>query len=160
MKLKKSISAAVLGTTAMTAYSYGVSAFHEKNFREPDLLSRMLHRKGLNKRNAKIAGWTAHYGVGLLFTLAYSAIWKKKNVRVLRSSVPLGIISGIIGAAVWDATFKIHPAPPLLNYKKFYRQLIFAHIVFGIFSALGYRLAEKKPQKKDPALLAETPDLS
>lgn len=158
MKLRKPMLAALTGTSAMTAYSYGVSAFHGNNFREPELLAKMLHRKGLKKRNAQVAGWITHYGVGLLFTLAYSALWKRKNIPVLRSSVPLGLISGITGAAVWHATFKIHPAPPLLNYKKFYRQLIFAHLVFGIFSAAGYMLAEKT-SKKNPEIPGGDPDL-
>ncbi|MCW3105383.1 MAG: hypothetical protein JWO09_3823 [Bacteroidetes bacterium] len=154
MQLKKAISAGIYGTTAMTAFSYALSVRKKSDFREPALLGKILHRNGLKKPAAKISGWLVHYAVGFLFTLAYDAIWRKKNIRIVPSGIVMGGICGLIGVAVWKATFRLQAVPPLINYKKFYRQLIIAHLVFGYFSALGYKAQPKAlppAKEKDPS---------
>jgi Na+/proline symporter len=149
MQLKKAISAGLYGTTAMTAFSYALSAKKKNDFREPALLAKMLHRKGLKKSTAKISGWLIHYAVGFLFTAAYSMIWEKKNARLLPSGTAMGGICGLIGVAAWKITLQQQTFPPLLNYRKFYRQLVIAHLFFGFFSAVGYsRKRELSPANR------------
>jgi hypothetical protein len=60
----------------------------------------------------------------------------------MRSGLFLGGMNGIIAVAVWGTVFKIHPRPPHINYSKYYNHLLLAHLVFGAFTVLGYRLPE------------------
>lgn len=154
MQLRKAISAGLYGTTAMTAFSYAMATHKKNDFREPVLLEKILHRKGLKKKPAKISGWLIHYAVGFLFTLVYSAFWeKKRNVRVTPSGIAMGGICGMIAVTAWKATFKLQAIPPLINYRKFYRQLVIAHLIFGYFSATGYKAQQALPaaKEKDPS---------
>src|SRR5688500_6008828 len=98
------LTAALLGTSLMTAASYAVSGKKEKQFREPELLATLLKRllPELRKENAQVSGWLLHYGVGLLFCTVYDRIWSKTKITPsLTSGLALGGISGILGAAVW-----------------------------------------------------------
>jgi hypothetical protein len=47
--------------------------------------------------------------------------------------VVLGSASGFFGAEVWRQILKLHPNPPRVDFKNYYKQLIFAHVVFGVF---------------------------
>jgi len=154
MQVRKAISAGLYGTTAMTAFSYALAARKKNDFREPALLAKILHRKGLKKPVAKISGWLVHYAVGFLFTFVYDAVWRKKNVRIVPSGIGMGGICGLIAIAAWKTTFKLQTIPPLISYKKFYRQLVIAHLVFGYFSALGYKAQAKAlppAKRKEPS---------
>jgi hypothetical protein len=145
MDIKKIISSAVTGTTFMTAFSILVSRKADKQFREPVLLNRLLKRLSYkNEIDANsLPGWISHYAVGTLFTTVYDQIWQRRR-PTLSNSLALGGISGLIGIAVWDLTFRLHPNPPSVDHKNYYKQLFVAHLIFGVFAAAGYRLAERK----------------
>jgi hypothetical protein len=140
------LSGAIAGTSAMTLYSYVLSEFKNKQFREPELLAILLKRlfPQINKSTTHVEGWMLHYSVGLLFTSLYDQVWRKTKGPSLSSALLLGSISGIAGIGVWKKTFDLHPRPPLIEFKKYYGQLLVAHLVFGVFTALGYKVAGKK----------------
>lgn len=135
------LSGALVGTTAMTLFSYILSHIKESNFKEPELLALLGHRlfPGTDKKLMRFAGWQIHYAVGLAFVSSYSWLWRKTRLKpTLTVGLLLGAISGIMGAFVWKLVFKIHPDPPEIEFKNYYRQLIAAHMIFGVFAALEY----------------------
>lgn len=148
MNIIRILSAAVTGTTMMTLFSYLSSELSGKQFREPVILSKLIKRLTVTpevpeKNNAK--GWLLHYAVGLMFSALYDRIWQKTQVRATTASgLILGGVSGLAGAGVWKKTFDLHPNPPQISFKKYYMHLLAAHLVFGAFTALGYRLPSGK----------------
>lgn len=122
----------LIATTLMTAFSYLLSTLSGKQFREPELLNTLLSRvirRTLSPNH--FAGWLMHYGVGLLFVASYYFLFRRSHPSWFHYALA-GFISGIVGVIIWFVTFRFHPAPPTLDRKKFYIQLIPAHIVFGI----------------------------
>jgi hypothetical protein len=79
MQPGKNIAAAVLGTSAMTLSSYVVSYIKDNNFKEPEILGKLIKRllPSLKKGPGQIAGWTLHYLVGLLYAELYAPLWEK-----------------------------------------------------------------------------------
>lgn len=144
MNVARIITAAVTGTSMMTLFSYWVSRQKAEQFREPALLSMLTKRLISDKRFPKtdVDGWALHYSVGAMFCLIYDRIWQQTGSKpsILNAGL-MGLISGFFGASVWKAIFHLHPDPPNIKSKKYYGHLIAAHIVFGIFSAAGYRMA-------------------
>ena len=151
MKTAAICSAGLIGTSLMTAFSYGISKATHQQFREPQLLAKLLSRLFSQQRNPKhdVHGWLLHYSIGLIFTTVYDLLWRKTSLNPsMAHGALLGGISGVIGAEVWKLVLKTHPDPPNVNLKEYYRQLLAAHVVFGIFAAAGYRLeAGVSPQK-------------
>jgi hypothetical protein len=127
----KAIYAGAIGTTAMSLYSYTLSLIKRTDFREPKLLAKLF-------KISTLQGWLVHYAVGLFFSGVYSTIWKKSNISALKSSPVFGLITGLIGIGGWKMTLASHPGRPLTDRHLFYRQLLFAHLVFCIATALAY----------------------
>jgi hypothetical protein len=134
MKTGNTLLAAFLGTSAMTLFSYLVSRKKNKDFREPRLLGKMVYRAvpEIKKPESKVAGWILHCTTGLVFTIIYAELLKNKK---LKSNVPdgiiLGLINGVVAVGIWKATFSLHPDPPQIHFKDFYKHLILAHVVFS-----------------------------
>jgi hypothetical protein len=136
----KIVLSGVGGTTMMSAYSYWMSLRKGKDFREPSLLASLV---GKRKRSYdKAAGWIIHYAVGVFFTAIYSRLWKK--VSPLKSSPLIGLITGFIAVGGWEASLRLHPFHPFIDKKAFYMQLVIAHVVFCVSTALIYQ-AQGKP---------------
>lgn len=151
MKAENILLPGITGTTFMTIFSQVIGEIAEENFSEPDLLAELYHRlqPGKDKATSKIAGWLGHYAVGTLFSTAYNILWSNKLVKASgKNGVGLGIISGALAIAVWKATFKMHPVPPGIHFKKYYTQLFFAHIVFALFATAAYQQLKKQQLKK------------
>jgi hypothetical protein len=145
-KTKNTLLAAGAGTTLMTLFSYLVSEAEKKNFSEPEHLGTLMHRlvPGSSKRMTQAAGWGAHYAVGLLFVLAYQELWKGGKIKKsVTNGLILGVLSGALAVLVWKATMKSHPAPPWIDFTKFYIQLVPAHIVFAVCATLTSRLLDE-----------------
>lgn len=141
------ISAAVTGTTFMTLFSYLVSETNEEKFKEPQLLATLLYRLApqIDKQMSQVAGWGMHYSVGFIFAVLYAKKWRKeKSKATIKSGLILGGLSGLFSIVVWQSVFKLHPAPPKINYKKYYGHLLLAHIVFGAFATIGYNFMRSK----------------
>jgi hypothetical protein len=144
-KAENMVLSATAGTTVMTLFSYLVSLVEKENFSEPEHLGTMMHRlvPGSSKQGAQVAGWGAHYAVGLLFVLVYQELWKTGKIKKsIRNGILLGALSGALAVAVWKATIKSHPAPPWIDFTKFYIQLVPAHIVFAVCATLTSRLLD------------------
>ena len=147
MKAEEIIIPGIAGTTVMTIFSKIAGEMVNENFSEPDLLSKLYHRlaPAEPKPIAKVVGWLGHYAVGALFSTVYNKLWDKKLVKASgKNSIWLGAVSGALAIGVWKTTFSMHPAPPGIDYKKYYAQLFFAHIVFAMFATLAYQQIKKR----------------
>lgn len=143
MQSKNILFSSIVGTSAMTLFSYLISESENKNFREPEVLAKLIKRlpDNCSEETAQIAGWGMHYTIGLLFVVMYSELWKQKNIDpTITSGILLGTASGIIGILAWKAMFETHPDPPVKDLKDYFRHLLLAHVVFGVFSALAFKL--------------------
>jgi hypothetical protein len=145
-KIQNTILSASAGTTLMTLFSYLVSIAEKENFSEPEHLGTLMHRlvPGSSKRMSQVAGWGVHYAVGLVFVLAYRELWKTGKVKKsLTNGLVLGALSGTLAVLVWKATMKAHPAPPWIDFTKYYIQLVPAHVVFAVCATLTSRLLDE-----------------
>lgn len=143
MRTGKTLISAIVGTSAMTIFSYLVSASENKNFREPEVVGQLVERlpKSPSKESSKIAGWVIHYTIGLSFVAFYNELWKRKIIKPsVTSGALLGAASGLVGITGWKGIFEVHPNPPAKNLKPYFSHLMLAHVVFGVFSALSYKL--------------------
>lgn len=138
MNVLKTILSGIVATSAMTLYSYAVSRKKGENFREPELLAELADDflPASTHHLAIPVGWIAHYKVGIGLALALEAYWKKngKNRSVL-NGILAGTVAGLGGIMVWELTFRLHPHEPVIPYKRFYGQLLLAHIVFAVSQA-------------------------
>ncbi len=143
MQTDKILIPGIAGTSAMTLFSYLVSESKNKNFREPEILGELIKRlqKSGSKGSAQMAGWGIHYAIGILFVACYSEIWEQTKVKPsLTSGALMGAANGIAGVAGWKLMFDSHPNPPAKHLKAFFGHLLPAHVVFGVFSAVTYKL--------------------
>jgi len=138
----KIAASGVTGTCFMTLFSLILSGIADENFSEPEHLGTMLNRiaPGMGKQLTQVAGWTAHFGVGLFFAALYTEFWERGKIKPsFKNNLILGALSGLLAVEVWKLTFKMHPSPPWIDYKEYYRQLVGAHVVFAVFAGLTYR---------------------
>lgn len=151
MKTSKILLAGVVGTTFMTLYSYLVSKKEKQQYVEPVLLNKLINSSEalpeIRDTKTHPAGWLAHYGVGILFVIAYWILWR----RALHSpgfvkALFIGSASGVIAIAAWKIMFAANSNPPR-NYRYgYFRQLFIAHIIFSAFALASYKLpAISKP---------------
>jgi hypothetical protein len=145
MKASAIISSSTTATTAMSAFSYIISGRGRKDFREPFLLNKLLHRWGLKKSVSKPAGWIAHYSVGALFSLVQKYLADRRMLPAGASTgAGYGLVCGFFGCLVWELTLNLHHNPPKINRRQFYLQLLPAHIIFGLVSGAVLRFREKE----------------
>lgn len=142
MTATRIVLAAVMGTSAMTLFSYQVAQREKEQFREPELLNSLVKRlPGDTKFPVRnMEGWVIHYTVGTLFVIVYDKLWRTRFKPSVLNGICLGAASGLIGIAGWHAVIRLHPQPPRINLKKYYPHLLVAHVVFGAFAALSYNL--------------------
>jgi len=140
MKTSRMIAASLAGTTLMTAFSELMSKAKGSNYNEAEILGELLNRIiPLSKTQARLAGWVAHYGVGVVFAALYNLYLKQTNFKATSFSGSIyGFLSGVAGVGVWKGTFKMHPNPPGVDLKTYYPQLVIAHIIFGVVTASTY----------------------
>ena len=143
MQIGKILISAIVGTSAMTLFSYLISESKNKNFREPEVLGQLINRlpKSGSKESSQKAGWGMHYAIGILFVTFYNELWEQTKVKPsVTSGSFLGVTSGLIGVMGWKLMFKVHPRPPAKDLNAFFGHLMLAHVVFGVFSALTHKL--------------------
>lgn len=122
-------------TSLMTAFSYFVSESFNKLYKEPLLLQYLMSIWHLElSPNAKmVAGWAIHYGIGLIFVAGYFVLWKWDLYEITwLSGLIFGAIIGIIGIGGWEAMFTLTNHNPKIDFKGYYLQLFFVHIIFGM----------------------------
>ncbi|CAN5153771.1 hypothetical protein BH09BAC6_BH09BAC6_10300 [soil metagenome] len=150
MKAKDVLISGITGTSFMTLFSYLLSEATDKNYKEPNLLGKLIDNliPGEEEEVTQIEGWLSHYAVGILFALVYVKLWEDKKIKPsLKNGLLLGAASGALAMLVWKFTFKAHPFPPKTDFKNYYAQLMPAHIVFAVFATLGYKLAKRMENK-------------
>jgi len=139
MQTGKILISAIVRTSAMPIFSYLVSTSENKNFREPEVLGKLIERlpKSRSNESSKIAGLFLRYTIGISFVAFYNELWKRKKIKpTLTSGALLGAASGLIGITGWKGMFEVHPNPPAKNLKQYFGHLMLTHVVFGVFSAL------------------------
>ncbi len=152
LRVMKIFWAAVAGTTCMTIYSYWKSHKKKEQFEEPQMLGKMAHRAPalpIEMSRALPLGWVLHYAIGFGFVGLYHQLWKRKIVKpTVANGAWLGALSGLVGIAGWHTFFHFHPNPPNTHLRKFYGQLVVAHVIFGVAAAAGYRRCGRRERTK------------
>lgn len=131
----------VAATSAMTLFSYIISAKFRELYKEPVLLTFLLTKTNLELplQTKKVLAWLIHYAIGFIFVLAYQIIWVTPFLDIsITSGFVLGCILGIIGIGGWMLLFKIADYKPKINFKGYYIQLFLAHIIFGLTVVAAY----------------------
>ena len=129
----------IAATSLMTLFSYVVSASARELYKEPVLLTYLLSslKIEVSPQIKTFLAWLLHYIIGLLFVLIYHYLWVYDLVEMSwPAAFLLGAASGIIGIFGWILLFKIVPQKPNINFKGYYVQLFFAHIIFGVVAFL------------------------
>lgn len=137
----KIIATGTAATAVMSLFSYWLSERTHEQFREPEVLGELLFRaiRGIKKSDSRTIGWSLHLSVGLLFAKVYSYLWQQKTVKpTARGGLLLGGISGAVAIVVWKTVLSVHPCPPKLKFKKYYLQLLPAHVLFGLTAVIVY----------------------
>ncbi|QCR24562.1 DUF2938 domain-containing protein [Pontibacter sp. SGAir0037] len=147
MKLLYAILSGLAATAAMTAFLYLLSYATHRVMKVIKILGTMLLSR--TQRNGelsdaigtRVVGTLAHYLVGILFAIAYLALWES-GVGLVTASWGLlfGLGNGILAMFVWYFFFMIHPMPPLIPLRLYLITLIFAHVVFGLVVTYTYYL--------------------
>ena len=145
MEFKKVFTAGIIGTSAMTIFSYLVSVLMNENFREPEIMTILIKNiLPVASQYAPYLAWSLHYFIGFIFVFIYVRLLDHNKLKAnIESGLLLGAISGIVGITGWYFTLKIHPELPVINPKHFFILLFFAHIILGIFAVIGYILVKK-----------------
>ena len=138
------IITAILATTLMTAFSYFLSYMMRKQFKEPELLNKLLSRLhviGSSTVEINPLGWFIHYTVGIIFIMFYEIIWATTSISpTLGNFVFIGGLFGIVAIITWAIVFRIHPRPPKVDILWYFAQLFVAHIIFGMGAFWGTSL--------------------
>ncbi len=142
MRLNRTLTGSIFGTSAMTMFSYFLSGKSKKQFKEPVLLNKLLsdlYFIRYLKKNS-VPGWLLHYFVGTIFATFSHVLWKTSKVNpTIQSGLYLGLMYGLIGITGWHLIFKLYPNPPAINLQEYYLHLLAAHLIFGCGTALGYK---------------------
>ena len=131
----------IAATSAMTWFSYAMSKNFRELYKEPVLLSYAIDKMKIDlSTQAKINwGWILHYAIGLCFVVGYHIIWVKDIAPISPlSALLLGAISGVIGIISWIIIFKMTHHQPPIDFRGYYIQLFFAHIIFAIIATALY----------------------
>lgn len=135
--------ATIAATSAMTLFSYVVSASFRELYKEPVLLTFLLAQLKIDvsiQAKATLA-WLLHYFIGLIFVFIYYLLWFHNILKLsFLNAFLLGATSGIIGIIGWMILFRLADYKPKIDFKGYYIQLFFAHIIFGLTAALFYYL--------------------
>ncbi|MBF4465143.1 hypothetical protein [Flavobacterium sp. LC2016-12] len=138
------IIVAIAATSTMTLFSYAASARYREVYKEPLLLTYLMHNFKINLSNASknILGWMIHYGIGVFFVIVYHYFWASNifQLSILHALI-LGIASGIIGIISWMIFFKISHFQQRIDFRGFYIQLFIAHIIFALTATAVYAIS-------------------
>jgi hypothetical protein len=145
MRIRESVIPGIAGTSGMTLFSYLLSKKKQKNFKEPQLLKKLLVRTGHNRSTASVIAWTVHYLIGILFSSIIRQLCKNYGLKAdLKNGVLMGGVFGLTGIIGWQATLKIHPFPPKIKKPQFFFQLLIAHVIFGVIATRTYKVIQQK----------------
>ena len=147
MKTSHIIIGGIAGTTAFTLFSYMLSRLLNKNFKEPELLGRMIDtlEPDMDNGEARFTGWILHYAVGCAFAAGYSMLLKTTGLQPsVKNGLIIGAVTGIPAVQSWDVALKTHPAPPRKRSLNYYSQLLVGHAIFGAVTLFVFRHLKNK----------------
>ncbi|HZH72179.1 MAG TPA: hypothetical protein VFD91_06790 [Mariniphaga sp.] len=137
--MKKILGMAVISTTGMTLFSYLLAVVFKERFLETAQLNRLTFPNKSEKRKHHPFGYLIHYLVGIFFSSCYYLAWQRLNLKAdTVTSAVMGFLNGLIGIAVWNIAFSLHPKSPKVNRMHFYSQLLAAHVLFGTLNNWTY----------------------
>jgi hypothetical protein len=122
-------------TSAMTMFSYIVSASFKELYKEPLLLKYLLIRFkiAVSDRLKEILAWLIHYSIGFIFVLGYYILWAEGIITFkVIIGIYLGAVCGVIGIIGWIIMLKLARFERKAQDKGYYIQLFLAHIIFGV----------------------------
>lgn len=132
----------LIATSLMTLFSYIWSWIKDSKFKEPQLLNLLIKSSTiirLNPGKRNVTGWIIHYIIGWFFVLCFDFIWRNTAlVPSFGNGALLGAIAGLVGITGWKTFFYLNADPPEIEFRKFYLQLIIAHIIFGLGAVIAY----------------------
>lgn len=134
----------IAATSSMTLFSYAVSENFRELYKEPVLLTFVLTKAkvDLSSDSKTNLGWILHYVIGFLFVLSYHLLWHYDILPISPlTALLLGAVSGIIGIVGWMFMFKFTNHQPPIDFKGYYIQLFFAHVIFGLVATAVYFLS-------------------
>ncbi|HEY0091320.1 MAG TPA: hypothetical protein VGB43_02445 [Flavobacterium sp.] len=143
MDILKILLATIAATSTMTAFSYFMSEAFNNLYKEPVFLDIVMRKLGLKPGEVprRIAAWALHYFIGLIFVICFEVICKQTDVNVTwLTGLIYGAICGIAGMLGWMIIFRLPENPPKVQFKEYYLQLFFAHIIFGVTVVAVYKL--------------------
>jgi hypothetical protein len=121
----KILTGSVAGSVMMTLFSYVID--REKEIPLYSLLEGKVNKPG---------GLFIHLGAGFLFTSLYDIIWKNTKLKpTAATGLTFGGVNGLMSMILWRMITNARN-----NQQKLYRNLFLAHLMFGMSSAIGYRL--------------------
>lgn len=129
-------------TSIMTLFSYIMSAQFRELYKEPVLLTLILVKTKLQTsiQTKQVLAWLLHYLIGFAFVLSFHLLWVNGFVDLsIINGFLLGSIIGTIGIIGWVFIFKIADYKPKIDFKGYYLQLFFAHVLFALTTIIAYR---------------------
>lgn len=133
--MKHILQMSFIATSGMTLFSYILAQTFKEKFLETKLLNQLVfpYKKETNKNHP--AGFLIHYAMGTFFSAIYYTIWKNSELRPsVATSSAMGFLTGIPGIAGWHTFLTLHSNPPTVHFRKYYLQLLFAHVIFGLLN--------------------------
>lgn len=152
--LKRSLPIAIIagiaGTAAMTWFVNMAAKRSGSRLKVVRVLGTMLNdeagEEGKTKNGPEeiLTGTLAHYSVGIGFALSYLVLWRYRISKPdFKNSLVLGVVSGLIGAAVWRLFFYVHPRPTRTPVARYLILIFVAHLIFSISATGAFRIANK-----------------
>jgi len=139
------IIAGITGTLLMTGAMYLLSAVTGQNYKVVGILATMVtnhttHKKGLTKFTSDIlAGVVLHYLIGIIFSFVYFYLWQTGHVDPgIKSSIILGLLTGIVAMVFWSSFIYLHPNPPSIPVFTYVLLTGVAHVLFSLGVYLVY----------------------
>ncbi len=150
MNLLKIAIAAFSATNIMTTFSYLLSTCFKKLFKEPVIMDFLLNAVGIELKGRwhKIAGWIAHYFIGLVMVFCYEALWRYTDIDFgFISGILFGMVSGLIGIFLWRRIY-VSPIHHDVSRRSYYFQLFVGHILFAIVVVIAFKIFKYDPISK------------
>lgn len=129
-----------LSVLLMTIFSALWTHFSGNEFREPQLLSKILNDAFPRPSSYLKAGWFLHLLFGAVFLGMYEILWIVTGwTKTLSKGIILGSILGVVGIIGWIALFKLPDFNKTFKYGQYYLHIFFAHLVFSLTALFSYR---------------------
>lgn len=150
MNVKEIVLAGIAGTTAFTIFSYIISKATGENFKEPQLLGRMIEdvTPNADEPESQFSGWLLHYLIGVGFSTSYKMLLKLTPMKpTITNGAIVGAASAIPAVASWHSALSVHPTPPRDKTVDYFLQLSIGHIIFGMASFWVFKKFAESPTR-------------